>query len=231
MLLVTLMYGFGARIGELLGLTLEDLYSVTIDGVRCYYLALRNRMSDRRYQHAKNKPHVSDKSQYYLNYYINSTGKLFITEDMFNKLSDFISHCAISNSLNENSKYNETVADIVNPKGKMKENHYVFVNPDGSLLKITKWNSNLRKYYEEAGIDVDFKIRINNLNHRLRHGFAMFYVKEGNIDPIALQKLMRHKSFTSTNTYFNPTLKDQSEIIEEYGKFFLELLENKDERK
>ena len=63
--IVRLMFEHGLRIGEVLGLTLEDLSSSPDrNGLNHYSVVLRNRCSDREWQSAKTLMPVTDRRQY-----------------------------------------------------------------------------------------------------------------------------------------------------------------------
>ena len=64
MIIMRLMYCYGLRLGEVLGLTTEDLHETHRDNVLVPTLILRNRLSDKDYQYAKNLGHV-DKPETY----------------------------------------------------------------------------------------------------------------------------------------------------------------------
>lgn len=56
------------------------------------------------------------------------------------------------------------------------------------------------------------RIRKNNLNHRFRHGFAMFKVLIEKYDELKLAHVLRHSRKSSVKVYFNPTEEDLIEF-------------------
>ena len=66
-----------------------------------------------------------------------------------------------------------------------------------------------------CGIAIDIESKKINLNHRLRHGYAMNLKQNLNMDPLFIKKKMRQRSLSSTEKYFNPTDED---IIAENSK-------------
>jgi len=65
MCIIRLMYCHGLRLGEVLGLTTEDLKETHRDSILVPTVILRNRISDKNFQYAKNLGHV-DKPESYL---------------------------------------------------------------------------------------------------------------------------------------------------------------------
>ena len=74
----------------------------------------------------------------------------------------------------------------------------------------------MRAIFEKVGIQVDEKIRDNNLSHRFRHGFAMFQIQNRHIDAVQLAEMMRHKSVTSVMKYYRPTISDKIKLKEAF---------------
>ena len=58
-------------------------------------------------------------------------------------------------------------------------------------------------------IPIDKDKRKNNLNHRFRHGFAMFNIQYGHANAVKVAELLRHRSLQSVMCYFRPTISDQ----------------------
>ena len=111
--------------------------------------------------------------------------------------------------------YQTCIADIVDPESFKKkglpDNRYIFVNHLGKRLSAQLWGQRLKKYFLQAGIAIDTERKENNLSHRFRHGFAMMHARY--MDPPVplheLQKMMRHRSVSSTLIYFTSTLEDE----------------------
>jgi integrase/recombinase XerD len=225
-LIVHLMYGYGLRLGEVLGLTTEDIREVRDNGKLVPVLMLRNRMTDAKYQFAKGLPHVIDPRQYTSRDYRAATQRIIITYALYEELIDLIeeNHSFLMEKYPEN--YDAGVADIVSPKDKPETNHYVFLNRYGRVLSDQTWNNTLKKYFEIAGIPVDVDVRDNNLSHRFRHGFAMFHARFSKhpADTLSLQKMMRHKSISSTMVYYNPTPEDEYKIKMEFQKELYDMI-------
>lgn len=225
-LIMHLMYGYGLRLGEVLGLTLEDIAEVYDHNQLVPVLMLRNRMSDKKFQFAKNQPHVIDQKQYSSTDYRHSKSQVIITYDLYEELLAYIEEVHEDAMENHEENYNNGVADIVSAKSELESNHYVFLNRYGKVLSDQTWNNSLRKYFEEAGIPIDIDVRDNNLSHRFRHGFAMFHARFSSkpVDVLSLQKLMRHKNVSSTMVYFNPTPEDEFKIKTEFQEEFYNMI-------
>lgn len=217
-LIMHLMYGYGLRLGEVLGLTMEDITEVYDHNELVPVLLLRNRMSDSKFQFAKNLPHVIDKKQYSSTDYRKAKTQIIITYALYEELLEYIEEIHANAIEKYEDNYNAGIADIVSVKNKPESNHYVFLNRYGKILSDQTWNNSLRKYFNDAGIPLDLDVRENNLSHRFRHGFAMFHARFSKhpVDVLSLQKLMRHKSVSSTMVYFNPTPEDEFKIKTEF---------------
>lgn len=198
--MVRLMFEHGLRIGEVLGLTLEDVATGTSpDGEPRYSLKLRDRMSDKPDQHAKTVLKVRSRNQYgSADYAKRNVGyqEVFISESAFDDLSAYIE-----------SAHGDGLSDKRNADGVSgaADNSYVFLNTRGRPLSSNLWNKRLRSLFSEAGIPVDREARKTNLNHRFRHGYAMMLIHELKLDDFAVMTLMRHRSIKSTEVYDKPT--------------------------
>ena len=218
MILMHLMYGYGLRLGECLGLTLEDIQETRNNGHLMPALYLRNRLSDKKYQYAKGLMHPTDASQYRSRDYQLSRWRIVITYQLYERILEFIeaTHSFAMDKYPDN--YSKGVADTVSSEGETDKNHYVFLNRYGRVLSDQTWNKSLKAYFEEAGLPVDHDGRESNLSHRFRHGFAMFHARfsERPLNSIPLSKLMRHRSVSSTMIYYNPTPEDEFKLKTEF---------------
>lgn len=208
--IVRLMYQCGLRIGEVLGLTYEDIQDETIDVngqlLQVHMLYIRNRCSDQPDQHAKTCMQVTYPAQYtYRDYWEDGYGyqKVACPDDLFDALMELITE-----SDDIPSEKRKNVADKVTDHQDIDRNFYIFVNKWHKPLRQKPWNETLRKIFGALDIPIDMNTRKHGLSHRFRHGFAMFQVKYRHADILTLQRLMRHASQTSTETYFRPTSSD-----------------------
>lgn len=221
-MLMHLMFRYGMRIGECLGLSEEDFVTMRISKEDIPTLIVRNRMSDRPDQKAKRKITPASREDYQSNTYIkqwrnNDYSHYYLTEssDFAAALQSFIDETREYHSRVNPKNYRSCEADIVYPvdfeKKNLRKNHYIFVNRLGKRLSAQVWGLRLKEYFIKAGIPIDVDRKDNNLSHRFRHGFAMMHARE--MDPpvpaTELQKMMHHVSIASTMIYYNPTPEDE----------------------
>ena len=227
-LIVRLMYQCGLRIGEVLGLTAEDVTMEKIDGTYVPIAYIRNRVSDKNDQNAKTCMKVYDVKQYLSqDYQTINYGYQYVVlpKDLYELIDEYIEsvHVATRESTRQSPRYNDkSFADCV--KNDTEENYYIFLNSIGSPLHSHSWNELLRKIFIEAALPLDSNKREHNLNHRFRHGFAMFNVQYLNCKEVELAERMRHKSIMSVYKYYRPTVSDQIKIKTEFAKSLYELI-------
>ncbi|HEF1904228.1 MULTISPECIES: tyrosine-type recombinase/integrase [Bacillus] len=220
--IINLMYDYGLRLGEVLGVTFEDV-EPTNSGSH-YRLIIRNRVSDEPTQRAKGVlvPKTVDdyKSRSY-NTEGNGLGYqvVFIYEDMAELIQDYIDESRDDIVLSRSSKKRENlnrkaIADRVGTTLLVnEENQYIFLNHQHyTPLSQAGWNYILRKIFDEAGISMDKNKKETNLSHRFRHAFAMKLAKQG-AHEYELQKALRHKSPESCKAYYNPDDDDKVELL------------------
>lgn len=226
--IVRLMYESGLRIGEVLGLTSEDIVQETTENGDIYAVYIRNRLSDKPFQLAKTCMKVTHKSQYYLKEY-NSQGygyqKVIINETLYDKLNEYINLAHTSYKEKFLQNYNKyTITDIVTEWDLEDENYYIFINNVAKPLTANLWNQTARDIFKNANIKLDKNKRCHNLNHRFRHGFAMFMVQYKNIKAFDLKILMRHASIHSVYKYYNPTDEDISKLKDSFVRSLYEII-------
>ena len=222
-IIVVLAYEHGLRIGEILGLTADDILKEYDPKSGRYYTAiyLRNRVSDRPDQQAKTCMSVTSEADYKSNsYQTEGYGYQKIIIDDFallDSINEYIDHTHSALCEADEKKYwTNFRADRVNEvRGTDGDNFYIFANLRGNRLTQSVWSKNLRKIFEICGIPIDKGHRTHNLSHRLRHGCAMKLVEKG-ADLLLIQTFMRHKSITSSLIYLRPTTSD---IIKQKAAF------------
>ena len=230
--LMHLMFRYGMRLGECLGLTEEDITIYRIKDKDVPTLIIRNRLSDRPDQHAKGKIIPRQATDYAGNPYIEQWrddpySHYYLTESEDSEfIQAFYNYVKSARERGEKKpeNYKTCEADIVNPetfreKG-LKTNHYIFTNRLSKRLSAQLWGIILRGYFVEAGIPLDKGKKLNNLSHRFRHGFAMMHARfMSPPTPIhELQKMMHHRCISSTLRYYNPTQEDEYELKTELEK-------------
>ncbi|WP_261303612.1 tyrosine-type recombinase/integrase [Paenibacillus andongensis] len=218
--IIKLMYEYGLRIGEVLGLTMEDFEESNQQGM--YRLFIRNRLSDKPWQSAKSTMKIITRSFYQKSEYQeegNGLGfqKVIIDSEMMRLINEYIDETRdefLLNSSKIKRKNLETkcVADKVTSSIEIIENQYIFINKQHfTPLTQPGWNSVLHKIFEEVKIAIDKVSKESNLSHRFRHGFAMNKVREG-YSHEKLAKELRHSGISSVMNYYNPDEEDQIEL-------------------
>ena len=206
-LLVLLMYGLGIRIGSALGLTTEDLIKRKIKDTSYCFLLLRNRPTDKSYQLVKNFPNFNSHTQMTLTDIDNFTQYIYMSNTFYERINSILYDLEMRIALNKCSRYHKSVATSYSGK----ENHYIMLKDNGSLLTDQTWNLHLRKYMIEAGIPIDYDKRRFNLNHKFRHGFAMYHAKVQGVSIVDLQHALGHRDISSTSVYFEATFAEEIE--------------------
>lgn len=244
--IVRLMFEGGLRIGEVLGLTSEDIKIEEFHDKNndTYFKSgvvyIRNRITDKKHQLAKRKSIITTRRAYSTKAYKDETSKVFISTDLVDMIIDYINDAHdsynkksdVSKKLFEKNYQKYTVTDIVSPKDNidkdgfkiLEENSYIFINSLGKPIGSTSWNLILREILIKCDVKVDTSKRINNLNHRFRHGFAMFLVKYRHITIEDLMRLIRHNSITSTQVYYRPTEDDIALVRNGFSKTLEKLI-------
>lgn len=228
-IIIRLMYQCGCRIGEVLGATGDDFVVEKIKDEYVTTFYIRNRFSDKKFQLAKTCMKIVDKKQYHLKDY-KSLGygyqKVIIPEDLYDLINEYIEEAhSMARELKYDNYYKNTIADRVSSSDDYEdENYYVFINSQGRPLSQTLWNNTLRKICTTVGIELDKDTKEHNLNHRFRHGFAMFNVQYLNCKALELKERMRHSNLLSVSRYFRPTLSDQIQIKTDFAHSLYEVI-------
>lgn len=210
-IIIELMYGSGLRIGEVLGLTLEDLV-IHPDNKDFYKIFIRNRLTDKPYQKAKTCYQVSSKDDYTsFDYNNKDTGYQTVVvtkyvKDMIDKYIKLSTNVVKVSDKVLSNREKFANADCVTEERKTP-NKYLFLNKNGTPLSTSGWNKELKFIFKSVGIPCDSKKRRENLNHKFRHGFAMLLIQNGY--PLhEVRNYLRHASISSTLVYTNPTEED-----------------------
>lgn len=227
-LIVTLMFTCGFRIGEVLGLTTED---IRVDSQKkC--IVLRNRLTDEQYQYAKNLGHPKSREDYKKAWYKRSGGTCLvaISDALYESIVNYIDriHKPYLKAYNSPTLLADRVEEDTEGV-----NHYLFMNTTGDRLTIANWNNILRKYFDKAGIKRDKVVKHSNLNHRFRHSYAIRIVnifREANktnpenppFGVADLARAMRHKSLETCLRYFSWTDEHASQVLEDFSQEFID---------
>lgn len=226
-ILVRLQMGYGLRCGEALGITMEDIKKRNDK----YYIILRNRCSDKPWQHCKTLYHPRSIEEYDKDVYTSmETGKIFIEKSFYDRIMDYI-----EKSWNESMPQKwrkrmeeDTRADNVeSPKHKdWKPNRYIFIGKNKRLLSAQTYNYRLKQLFKRIGIPVDEGQKQTNCSHRLRHTFAMILTTYGKdkATSVQLKSLMRHHSVLSGQAYYTPTEEETANMRKDFIQSIQELI-------
>lgn len=204
-----LMYFYGLRIGECLGLTEEDFIIRKQHYEPSPTILLRNRLSDKSFQFVKEVGHPQSIKDYKMKSYPHQ--KVTISIEFYERIKSFIEK--VGNELETRGIHNRSIADTISNTADREDNHYIFVNKHGQPLSQQAWNLRLKQYFTAAFIPIDTEVRKDNLNHRFRHGCAMYYLRfaeEGHkLSVEATAALLRHHTLSSIYYYQKMTLDDE----------------------
>ena len=221
LILFHLMYFYGLRIGECLGMTEEDLEIRQKNFNPSPTLILCNRLSDKDYQYVKGVSHPTSQADYNKKDYPSDETRLSIA--FYTELTKYIE--AVRKDCEEKGRYDAAKADSIFRSRDKQGNHYIFRNVHGRPLTQQAWNLRLKEYFIMAGIPLDTGTRRDSLNHRFRHGCALYYLRfagEGytmNLEQVSA--LLRHKHLSTTEIYLKMTLDDEFELKQEFQDFLL----------
>lgn len=219
-ILVRLMFECGLRIGECLGLCNEDIVIEKINDEYVPMAYIRNRISDKRDQKAKTCMKVFSKQEYKTKEYLtfrHGYQKVIIPFDLYDLVNQYIEDMHVkARDINPSKYYSSVKADTVTPPYE-DENFYIFLNSQFSLLTGQLWNTRLRKIFKSIGLTVDKGKRKHNLNHRFRHGFAMFHIQYLKYNKLELKERLRHRSVSSVEKYYKPTISDSISIKTDFA--------------
>lgn len=181
--IIRMQYEYGFRIGEILGLTIEDISEPIQTGPYEYQfsLVLRERKSDKSYQRFRTKFSAAGFKKDHEIQYSDYTVK--INFKLYSLLKKYIS------STKDSIKLDYCKADNLTHKHQI--NYYVFISKTGHALSDQMWNQKLREYFERASIITDKDISKSNLNNRLRRGYIATRITELQNQGIHLEEIKR----------------------------------------
>ena len=236
-IIVILLFKMGRRIGEVLGLTIEDISSFvdseTGEVSHCIYL--RNRIHDEIGQHAKNRDSPYDKKEYknkeYIISYNSPRNRIKLEEDIFQLIKAYIEtvHARAENEKPE--MYETAIADIINPTQfaadwGLEKNHYLFLNSMGGKLKKGTWYKRILQYYRESNVALGYG---KSPNHAFRHGIAFIMRHQMHKSTREIADFLGHKNEQSAEVYakadFN-TIAQLGHIVQLYIDHEIESFDN-----
>lgn len=205
-IIIDLMYTTGMRLGEVLGLTFEDIKDNQEDK-RYGTVYIRNRLSDKSYENAKTCLKVNSEYDYNTaSYKTKNIGyqTVYISPYLFELIKKYMDESrSIFNVTDKviDNIMNFAKADSVEGND---NNQYIFLNKNGYPLSSSGWNKQLKEIFIANNLSVDKEVKKNNLSHRFRHGYAMYLIDEEKRSIEYVKDKMRHSSINSTLVYYNP---------------------------
>jgi len=226
--IVELMYKYGLRLGEVLGLTFEDIVEGPCNNHR---LLIRNRLQDKPWQHAKGLHTINSSLDYREGIYTDEGPGLgyhlvLIDDEMLELLQEYVDESRDEFLLNkyeikQRNLAEKAKADKVTNLGiqgiegaDVIENQYIFLSHQHyTPLTAAGWNYTLRKIFNAIGITIDKRKRKNNLSHRFRHGFAMIRAHQMGYTQEKLATILRHSGTLTVLQYYNPDEEDLALLL------------------
>ena len=212
--LYRLLYSTGLRIGEALGLTLQDLKTSYVDGDYIYYLIIRNRLSDNKNQKAKTCMNIASENDY-LNPSYSIRGFGFQTVGVPKSVYlDILKYFDAVSFRTHRERKKMPFAD--DAEHSHEDNFYIFQNRYKTTpLSVDVLRKYTRQMFIKLGIPVDDNIRSSNLLHRFRHGFCMYLLYVADMPAAKAITFTRHTSIEGLAPYINPTEEMIIDILEE----------------
>ena len=193
--IIIMLYEYGFRLGEILGITLEDISSIqnTPDTIE-NFITLRDRASDESYQRSKRLFSVAGKAN------TNSTNyseiHVPIDNALYRQLIKYIDWSA------NKRDYDYCYAD--NLTKKYDHNYYIFISKRGHSLSDQMLNERLRSYFDQASINTDSKSSRKNLSGKLRRSYIIRRVSELREEGLSDYRIKKILAFELryTDTYY-----------------------------
>lgn len=248
--MIMLMFTRGLRIGELLGLTREDLVELepkidenTGEVKRQCFVVIRNRCSDNPdFQHAKNLVIPTTQAYYKTDdYKLEFFGwtRMSLSPEMYDYIVETVERIhtkAIKK--NKDMWLKNCGADIVDDNTyKSPYNYYLFLNSISTPMSNISLGVRVKELFNAVDIKIDRVSggKYDNICHRFRHGFAMYLVKEKHFTQMELKAAMRQTNIHSCEVYFTPDDEDlaqaTNDIVKEfYDEFLPENYEDKENK-
>lgn len=226
-LIFMLMYGYGLRIGEVLGITLEDIYDDTNkQGRRVGRIILRNRVNEDRHRKAKTcfTPRSKknyDRYNYSRDYYktmVNSGFQIVtIAFEVYELIEQYIAKAHVNFA--SSNTYKKSIADCID-KATDFENHYLFLNDKiGSPLSYDRINYLTRSWMINVGVKANPTLRRENWCHKCRHGFVIRKLYVEQMRPEDVIQLTRHKNVLSLQPYQRMSPDDIAYYCEDFAEY------------
>lgn len=160
MCIMRLMYCYGLRLGEVLGLTTEDIHETHRNNVLVPTIILRNRMSDKDFQYCKNLGHVDKPEMYHSREYTKSKHVIVIDYPLYELICDYINEAhqimgeLLNDFLKRNRKDENTISTTLNKNLKKVEETILSRRKEiaDAKKKIQENSINIKAIAEATGI-------------------------------------------------------------------------------
>lgn len=209
-----LMFRYGMRIGEVLGLTVQDIISEEKNGSKLYGIIIRNRISDKDEQKAKTCTTPSSREDYsYESYYQHNVSyqSIIIDPALYDLINYYIEISREKFGYEEVEK--SAYADDIT--GHEPGNTYIFINANRPTPKSRRYLERVtRKIMIETGCSTEDE---HKSCHKFRHGFVMHLLYDLNMSPETAVKYTRHKNVSGLEPYNNPTPEQLITVMNEFS--------------
>lgn len=218
-----LMEYSGLRIGEVLGLTIEDLkISTNSLGENLYTATIRNRVTDTSKQQAKTCLTVHNFKDYNSSEYKTKMigwQEVLLNEETYYTVTDYFD--MLDSRLSRNNQHPARADSIDHYGDNDFKNYYIFTNnKNNNPLNYKSLSKYTKKVFKSCGITLDKNVRENNLFHRFRHGFVMHLLYEKKIPDSIVIQYTRHTSTRSLEPYNNPTNEQLGQLLLDFENEF-----------
>lgn len=155
------MYEYGLRIGEVLGLTVEDIQGQDNTKKKdSYRIVLRNRFTDKPWQFAKGCLNVTSRDVYKDDLYHEEGGgkqTINITAETFELIQEYIDETTSAFSMSDKAYENyckKNIADKVS-ENDVERNAYLFISKNYTPIAGGSWNKIMKNIFQEIGLQID----------------------------------------------------------------------------
>ena len=222
--MISIMFKCGLRIGETLGLTLQDFEELQAsNGKSTIGIIIRNRASDQKFQNAKTVCSITSTKEYDTEYYRTyNVGyqTAVISQQLYTSIFEYVEMSRMR--FDSNNAIVKDYADDVT--GKNEENSYIFLNEKTrSPIRGDSFNRVVKKAFRACGIVIDDEK--TNVCHKFRHGFVMHMLYDLNMRPEDVIHYSRHTTVNGLKPYITPSkeyyiekMNELSEIIDKGGE-------------
>lgn len=175
-----LMEYSGLRIGEVLGLTIEDLKTFSNSlGETLYVAKIRNRATDSSNQQAKTCLTIQNFKDYDSSEYKTKQigwQEVLLSEETYYTVTDYFD--TLDNRLSKNNQHPTRAHSVENHDDNNFRNYYIFTNKlNNKPLNIKSLSNYTKKVFKACGIQVDKNVRENNLFHHTKRKIINLYMK------------------------------------------------------